>query len=97
MHLCSLCCGFRAAEIILVDYQGNLYCYLVSPTDGYQQSHVFSFAQHYRQGVLSVSYHPSHNMLFVAGPSSVKNADSLKVLTLLNLVQKWIVNCVLSL
>ncbi|KDR17610.1 Neuroblastoma-amplified sequence, partial [Zootermopsis nevadensis] len=67
-----------AAEIILVDYQGNLYCYLVSPTDGYQQSHVFSFAQHYRQGVLSVSYHPSHNMLFVAGPTSVKNADSLK-------------------
>jgi hypothetical protein len=56
----------------------------VSPTDGYQQNHVFSFAQHYRQGILSISYHPSHNMLFVAGPTMMKNADSLKVLVLLS-------------
>lgn len=69
----------RSAEIILVDYHGNLYCYLVSPTDGYQQSHVFSFAQHYRQGVLAVAYHQSHNMLFVAGPMMM-NSESLKVL-----------------
>jgi len=67
--------------MILIDYQGNLYCYLVSPTDGYQQSHVFSFMRHYRQGVLAVSYHPSHNMLFVAGPTIMKNADKLKVVT----------------
>ncbi|PNF41140.1 hypothetical protein B7P43_G04231, partial [Cryptotermes secundus] len=67
-----------SAEIILVDYHGNLYCYLVSPTDGYQQSHAFSFAQHYRQGVLAVAYHQSHNMLFVAGPMVMKNSDSLK-------------------
>lgn len=87
IHICFLYCCFRAAEIILVDYQGNLYCYLVSPTDGYQQNHVFSFAQHYRQGVLSISYHPSHNMLFVAGPTTMKDDDSLKVLILLSLMQ----------
>jgi hypothetical protein len=75
-----LCRCSRSAEIILIDYQGNLYCYLVSPTDGYEQNHVFSFMQHYRHGVLAVSYHQSHNMLFVAGPTIMKNADTLKVL-----------------
>jgi hypothetical protein len=78
-----LCCS-RSAEIILVDYHGNLYCYLVSPTDGYQLNHVFSFAQHYRHGVLAVSYHQTHNMLFVAGQMMMKNSDSLKVFTALS-------------
>jgi hypothetical protein len=36
--------------------------YLVSPTDGYQQSHVLSFVQHYQEGVLAVAYHQPHNM-----------------------------------
>ncbi|KAJ9580389.1 hypothetical protein L9F63_003943, partial [Diploptera punctata] len=67
-----------SAELILVDYEGNLHCYLVSPTDGYQESHSFSFAQHYPHGITAVSYHPIHNMLFIAGPSSIKNLDSLK-------------------
>lgn len=82
IFLCS-----RSAEIILVDYHGNLYCYLVSPTDGYQQSHVFSFAQHCRQGVLAVTYHQSHNMLFVAGPVIMKNSDTLKVLAVLSVIK----------
>ena len=42
--------------------------------------------QHYRQGVLAVSYHPSHNMLFVAGPTVMKNADKLKVVADLSYV-----------
>jgi len=56
--------------------------------------------QHYRQGVLAVSYHPSHNMLFVAGPTIMKNADKLKVMAdfsfFFNLMYNWCVKFVLS-
>ncbi|KAJ9580563.1 hypothetical protein L9F63_024256, partial [Diploptera punctata] len=48
------------------------------PTDGYQESHSFSFAQHYPHGITAVSYHPIHTLLFIAGPSSIKNLDPLK-------------------
>ncbi|XP_068083289.1 NBAS subunit of NRZ tethering complex [Anabrus simplex] len=65
-------------EVILIDYNGNLNCYLVSPTDGYQENHSFSFASHYRHGVAAVSYHPSHNLLFVAGASGLYCEEELK-------------------
>ncbi|PSN37576.1 Neuroblastoma-amplified sequence [Blattella germanica] len=68
----------QSAELVIIDYQGELRCYLVSPTDGYQESHNFSFSQHYPHGITAVSYHPAHNMLFLAGPSSLKHLDVLK-------------------
>ncbi|XP_069692436.1 NBAS subunit of NRZ tethering complex-like isoform X2 [Periplaneta americana] len=67
-----------SAEVMLVDYHGTLSCYSVSPTDGYQLSHTFSFSQHYRQGVLAVNYHAAHNMLFVCGPTALLKTDALQ-------------------
>ncbi|GLH06021.1 Neuroblastoma-amplified sequence [Gryllus bimaculatus] len=56
-----------SCELIVVDYHGHLTSYFVSPNEGFQENHTFSFATHYRNGVFAVSSHPSHNLLFVAG------------------------------
>ncbi|XP_047117537.1 NBAS subunit of NRZ tethering complex-like isoform X2 [Schistocerca piceifrons] len=66
-----------AYEFIIVDYKGNLNNYLVSPTDGFEANHTFSFASHYCNGVTAVSYHPSHNLLFVAGITGIQLYDGL--------------------
>nr|CAD7198940.1 unnamed protein product [Timema douglasi] len=68
----------RSCELLLVNYHAELRAFLVSPTDGYQENHTFSFAQHHRQGIVAVAYHPSHHLLFLAGPSALFSASALK-------------------
>nr|CAD7430441.1 unnamed protein product [Timema monikensis] len=67
-----------SCELLLVNYHAELRAFLVSPTDGYQENHTFSFAQHHRQGIVAVAYHPSHHLLFLAGPSALFSASALK-------------------
>lgn len=54
-----------ASELILVDYQGNIRSYYVSPTEGYQESHVSSFSKVYPSGITAVA--DKGPMLIVAG------------------------------
>ncbi|XP_071447202.1 NBAS subunit of NRZ tethering complex-like [Hetaerina americana] len=58
-------------ELITVDITGNLKSYLVSPMDGYQENHSFSFARSYIGGVTDVVYHPTHNLLYVVGSRNI--------------------------
>ncbi|XP_034245235.1 neuroblastoma-amplified sequence-like isoform X2 [Thrips palmi] len=57
-----------SSELVTVDYSGQLHSYLVSPTEGFQENHSFSFGVFFRSGVTAVAYHPAHSLLFVAGP-----------------------------
>ncbi|XP_076354433.1 NBAS subunit of NRZ tethering complex-like isoform X3 [Tachypleus tridentatus] len=54
-------------EFLVVTYSGHLQCYLVSPTDGYQTSHKFSFHKTFSRGISAITYHPHHDLLFVSG------------------------------
>nr|CAD7605992.1 unnamed protein product [Timema genevievae] len=67
-----------SCELLLVNYHAELRGFLVSPTDGYQENHTFSFSQHHRQGIVTVAYHPSHHLLFLAGPSALFSTSALK-------------------
>ncbi|XP_065291612.1 NBAS subunit of NRZ tethering complex-like [Dermacentor albipictus] len=62
-------------EFITVNYRGELKSYLLSPSDGYRDNHSLSLASFYSKGVTSVQYHPSHQVLFVAGRSPVPQAN----------------------
>lgn len=59
---------YRSNELVAVDYKGHLRSYLVSPTEGFQENHSFSFNTFYRFGITAVAYHPAHPFLYVAGP-----------------------------
>ena len=71
---------YRSVELLIIDYEANLRSYLVSPTDGYEENHRFSFAEHYPHGITAVTYDAVHNMLFIAGPTFLKTPDNIKVL-----------------
>ncbi|XP_077515994.1 NBAS subunit of NRZ tethering complex-like isoform X2 [Amblyomma americanum] len=62
-------------EFITVNYRGDLKSYLLSPSDGYRDNHSLSLASFYTKGVTSVLYHPSHQVIFVAGRSPLPQAD----------------------
>ncbi|XP_071535636.1 NBAS subunit of NRZ tethering complex-like [Panulirus ornatus] len=65
-----------AAELILVDYKGNVRSYFVSPTEGYQESHVFSFSKVYSSGITAAT--SRGNLVIVAGSCEYMNDNSLK-------------------
>ncbi|XP_027711429.1 neuroblastoma-amplified sequence isoform X1 [Vombatus ursinus] len=58
-----------SAELLVVNYRGELRSYLVSvgTNQSYQESHSFSFSGHYPHGVNTVIYHPGHRLLLVGG------------------------------
>lgn len=62
-------------EFITVNYRGELKSYLLSPSDGYRDNHSVNLASFYSKGVTSIQYHPSHQVLFVAGRSPVPQAN----------------------
>lgn len=66
-----------AAELILIDYHGNVRCYFVSPTEGYQESHVFSFSGIYPEGITAVT-NTANGLLVVAGMCSYMEDQTLK-------------------
>ncbi|XP_035176436.1 neuroblastoma-amplified sequence isoform X2 [Oxyura jamaicensis] len=58
-----------SAELLVVNYRGELRSYLVSvgTNQSFQESHSFSFSSHYAHGVTTVIYHPGHRLLLVGG------------------------------
>ncbi|XP_061845911.1 NBAS subunit of NRZ tethering complex isoform X3 [Colius striatus] len=58
-----------SAELLVVNYRGELRSYLVSvgTNQSFQESHSFSFSSHYAHGVTTVVYHPGHRLLLVGG------------------------------
>ncbi|CAL4164619.1 unnamed protein product [Meganyctiphanes norvegica] len=66
-----------AAELILIDYHGNVRSYFVSPTEGYQESHVFSFANMYPEGI-TAAMSTADGLLIVAGMCSYMEDQTLK-------------------
>lgn len=65
-----------ASELILIDYKGNVRSYFVSPTEGYQESHVFSFSKVYSSGITAAAKYG--NLIMVAGSCNYMNDTNLK-------------------
>ncbi|XP_063884338.1 NBAS subunit of NRZ tethering complex-like isoform X2 [Scylla paramamosain] len=65
-----------AAELLLVDYKGHVRSYLVSPTEGYQESHHFSLTRVYPLGISAATLY--RDFLLVAGSCSFMNDTTLK-------------------
>ncbi|KAL4681384.1 hypothetical protein H8959_006861 [Pygathrix nigripes] len=51
-----------SAELLVINYRGELRSYLVSvgTNQSYQESHCFSFSSHYPHGINTAIYHPGH-------------------------------------
>ncbi|KAF0870718.1 NBAS protein, partial [Crocuta crocuta] len=58
-----------SAELLVINYRGELKSYLVSvgTNQSYQESHCFSFSSHYPHGINTAMYHPGHRLLLVGG------------------------------
>ncbi|XP_014586788.2 NBAS subunit of NRZ tethering complex [Equus caballus] len=58
-----------SAELLVINYRGELRSYLVSvgTNQSYQESHCFSFSSHYPHGISTAIYHPGHRLLLVGG------------------------------
>ncbi|CAO2605019.1 NBAS subunit of NRZ tethering complex [Lemmus lemmus] len=58
-----------SAELLVINYRGELRSYLVSvgTNQSYQESHSFSFSAHYPHGINTAVYHPGHRLLLVGG------------------------------
>ncbi|KAJ1149646.1 hypothetical protein NDU88_002451 [Pleurodeles waltl] len=58
-----------SAELLVINYRGQLKSYLVSvgTNQSYQESHNFNFSSHYSYGITSVVFHPRHRLLLVGG------------------------------
>ncbi|KAK7075433.1 hypothetical protein SK128_009663, partial [Halocaridina rubra] len=65
-----------ASELLLIDYKGNVRSYFVSPTEGYQESHSFSFGKMYPSGITAATLYD--NLLLVAGSCKFMNDTNLK-------------------
>lgn len=70
-----------SAELLVINYRGQLKSYLVSvgANQNYQENHSFNFGCHYSQGISSVVYHPGHRLLLVGG--SETNEDGVSTAT----------------
>lgn len=56
-------------ELLCLDHYGELRAFFVSPTQGYLESHCFSFASKLPYGITSFCVDQSRNLLVVATPS----------------------------
>ncbi|KFM69118.1 Neuroblastoma-amplified sequence, partial [Stegodyphus mimosarum] len=56
-------------EFLIANYQGILMGYYISPTDGYKESHNFTFSSCYPLGISCFIYHPTDNIIIVSGKS----------------------------
>ncbi|KAM8953953.1 NBAS subunit of NRZ tethering complex isoform 2-T2 [Pelodytes ibericus] len=67
-----------SAELLVINYRGQLQSYLVSvgANQSYQENHSFSFGNHYPHGVSSVVYHARHRLLLVGGSESNEDGVS---------------------
>ncbi|XP_075779590.1 NBAS subunit of NRZ tethering complex isoform X4 [Pelodiscus sinensis] len=67
-----------SAELLVINYRGELKSYLVSvgTNQSFQESHSFNFSSHYAYGITAVVYHSGHRLLFVGGCETDKNEVS---------------------
>ncbi|XP_071999707.1 NBAS subunit of NRZ tethering complex isoform X2 [Engystomops pustulosus] len=67
-----------SAELLVINYRGQLKSYLVSvgANHSYQESHSFNFGCHYANGISSVSYLPGHRLLLVGGSETNEDGVS---------------------
>ncbi|XP_066453161.1 NBAS subunit of NRZ tethering complex [Eleutherodactylus coqui] len=67
-----------SAELLVINYRGQLKSYLVSvgANHSYQESHSFNFGCHYSQGISSVMYLPGHRLLLVGGSETNEDGVS---------------------
>ncbi|KAJ7341060.1 hypothetical protein JRQ81_004751, partial [Phrynocephalus forsythii] len=58
-----------SAELLVINYRGELKSYLVSVgmNQSFQESHSFSFGSHYVHGITAAIYHPVHRLLIIGG------------------------------
>uniref|UniRef100_A0A452IME2 Uncharacterized protein n=1 Tax=Gopherus agassizii TaxID=38772 RepID=A0A452IME2_9SAUR len=58
-----------SAELLVINYRGELKSYLVSvgTNQSFQESHSFNFSSHYVHGITTVVYHLGHRLLLVGG------------------------------
>uniref|UniRef100_A0A8C3T484 NBAS subunit of NRZ tethering complex n=1 Tax=Chelydra serpentina TaxID=8475 RepID=A0A8C3T484_CHESE len=58
-----------SAELLVINYRGELKSYLVSvgTNQSFQESHSFNFSSHYAHGITTVVYHVGHRLLLVGG------------------------------
>ncbi|XP_029451786.1 neuroblastoma-amplified sequence [Rhinatrema bivittatum] len=58
-----------SAELLVINYRGQLKSYLVSVggNQSYQENHSFNFSSHYCHGITAAVYHPGHRLLLVGG------------------------------
>ncbi|XP_063298217.1 NBAS subunit of NRZ tethering complex [Pelobates fuscus] len=59
-----------SAELLVINYRGQLKSYLVSSVgsnQSYQENHSFNFGNHYSHGISSVVYHAGHRLLLIGG------------------------------
>ncbi|KAI6056174.1 NBAS [Marmota monax] len=58
-----------SAELLVINYRGELRSYLVSvgTNQSYQESHSFNFSTYYPHGINAAVYHPGHRLLLVGG------------------------------
>uniref|UniRef100_A0A8C4W7S3 NBAS subunit of NRZ tethering complex n=1 Tax=Gopherus evgoodei TaxID=1825980 RepID=A0A8C4W7S3_9SAUR len=58
-----------SAELLVINYRGELKSYLVSvgTNQSFQESHSFNFSSHYAHGITTVVYHLGHRLLLVGG------------------------------
>ncbi|KAK4028880.1 hypothetical protein OUZ56_021899 [Daphnia magna] len=56
-------------ELLCLDHYGQLRAFLVSPTQGFQESHTFSFASHLPYGITACCADQSRNLLVLASPT----------------------------
>ncbi|XP_078503906.1 NBAS subunit of NRZ tethering complex isoform X3 [Lissotriton helveticus] len=66
-----------SAELLVINYRGQLKSYLVSvgTNQSYQESHNFNFSSHYSYGITSIVYHPRHRLLLVGGCETSQDAS----------------------
>ncbi|XP_006910303.1 neuroblastoma-amplified sequence isoform X1 [Pteropus alecto] len=58
-----------SAELLVINYRGELRSYLVSvgTNQSYRESHCFNFGSHYAHGINTAVYHPGYRLLLVGG------------------------------
>ncbi|XP_030054710.1 NBAS subunit of NRZ tethering complex [Microcaecilia unicolor] len=58
-----------SAELLVINYRGQLKSYLISvgTNQSYQENHSFNFGLYYCHGITTAIYHPGHRLLLVGG------------------------------
>ncbi|XP_069742445.1 NBAS subunit of NRZ tethering complex isoform X2 [Narcine bancroftii] len=62
-------CAQYSAELLVVNYRGQLKSYLLSvgTNQSFQEKHSFNFNNYYSHGVITVIYHSGHRLLLIGG------------------------------